>query len=72
MIMNIEKINNDKEQRRYLYENNKEEYKKEKRKFVREISKTFRNLRQDKKEEMELLEEQTRLANEPEENGEIE
>lgn len=69
MIMNGEKKDIGKEYRRYLYQNNKEEYKKERSKNIRGISKTFRNLRKDKKEEMDFLEEQTILSNKPEENG---
>ncbi len=64
MIMNGDKKVIGKEQRRYLYQNNIEEYKKERRKMIHGISISFRNLRRDKKEEMEFLEEQTILANE--------
>lgn len=72
MMMNGKNKNEEKERRRSLYENNKEEYKKERKKFVRGVSKTFRDIRQSKKEEMELFEEQTKWSNEPEQKGEWE
>ena len=68
--MNDRNKSKEKERRRYLYENNKEEYKRERKKFVRGVSKTFRDIREEKKKEMELLEEQTKLAYELEESRE--
>lgn len=59
----------EKEQRRLLYQTNKEEYKKQREKFVRGVSKNFRNIKRDNQEEMIYLDEQTKLAYEGEENG---
>lgn len=75
-MSNIDKVNEknkkamEKEQRRLLYENNKAEYKKQREKFVRGVSKTFRDIQKNNQEEMEYLNEQTKLAYECEENGE--
>ena len=76
MMSNIDKINEknnkamEKEQRRLLYETNKEEYKKQRKNFVRGVSKTFRSIKNDKREEMLFLDEQAKFANECEKNGE--
>ena len=76
MMSNIDKINEknkkamEKEQRRLLYETNKEEYKKQRKNFVRGVSKTFRSIKNDKREEMLFLDEQTKFLNECEKNGE--
>ena len=76
MMSNIDKINEknnkakEKEQRRLLYKTNKEEYKKQRKNFVRGVSKTFRSIKNDKREEMLFLDEQTKFANECEKNGE--
>lgn len=76
MMSNIDKINEkskkvmEKEQRRLLYETNKEEYKKQRKKFVRGVSKTFRSIKNDKREEMLFLDEQTKFSNECDKNGE--
>ena len=75
-MSNIDKINEknnkakEKEQRRLLYKTNKEEYKKQRKNFVRGVSKTFRSIKNDKREEMLFLDEQTKFANECEKNGE--
>lgn len=77
MMSNMDKINEknkkamEKEQRRLLYENNKAEYKKQRKNFVRGVSKTFRNIKKDNQEELLFLDEQTKLAYECEKNGEV-
>lgn len=54
----------EKKRRRNLYLNNKEEYKKERKYFLREVSKTFRNIHKNENEEIKFLDEQTALADE--------
>lgn len=70
--MSNNKKQDEKENRRYLYEHNREAYKQERKKFVRGVSKTFRNLLENRKDEISYLEEQTKSACDLEENGEKE
>lgn len=58
-----------KEQRRQLYNTNKEEYKNVREQFKRSVSKTFRDINQNVKKELEALDTETMLANEMPEEG---
>lgn len=56
----------EKERRRALYMQDKKAYKKERERFVRGVSKTFRTIAENKRDEMLYLEEQTKEAIEDE------